>query len=67
MYVQYYVTKFKITHIMILSKKKFYPNIAPRLSTKVLIESQIFWMTPGTVLGFGSGLLVVVAPTVFLS
>ena len=48
-------------------KKMFYPNIAPRLSTKVLIESQIFWMTPGTVLGFGSGLLVVVAPTVLLS
>ena len=45
----------------------FYPNIAPRLSTKVLIESQIFWMTPGTVLGFGSGLLVVVASTALLS
>ena len=57
----------KIIHIMILAKKNFYPKIAPMLSTKVLIESQIFWMTPGMVLGFGSGRLVVVAPTVFLS
>ena len=56
----------KIIHIMILANK-FYPKIAPMLSTKVLIESQIFWITPGIVLGFGSGLLVVVAPTVFLS
>ena len=56
----------KIIHIMILAHK-FYPKIAPMLSTKVLIESQIFWITPGIVLGFGSGLLVVVAPTVFLS
>ena len=55
----------EIIHIMIFAKK-IYPKIAPRLSTKVLIESQIFWITPGMVLGFGSGLLVVVAPTVFL-
>ena len=56
----------EIIHIMIFAKK-IYPKIAPMLSTKVLIESQIFWITPGIVLGFGSGLLVVVAPTVFLS